>query len=36
MRWFGHVQRRPLEAPIYSGIIRRDTMERKTERPMLI
>jgi hypothetical protein len=23
LRWFGHVQRRPAEAPIYNGVIRR-------------
>jgi hypothetical protein len=22
LRWFGHMQRRPSEAPIYSGVIR--------------
>ena len=22
LRWFGHVQRRPPEAPVYSGILR--------------
>jgi hypothetical protein len=24
LRWFGHVQRRPLEAPVHRGVISRD------------
>jgi hypothetical protein len=24
LRWFGYVHRRPLEAPVHGGIIRRD------------
>jgi hypothetical protein len=29
LRWFGHIQRRPVEAPIYSGVIRRTGNERR-------
>jgi hypothetical protein len=29
LRWFGHIQRRPAEAPIHSGVIRRSGNEKK-------
>jgi hypothetical protein len=32
LRWFGHVQRRPLEAPVHSGILRRDSNGQWKER----
>jgi len=36
LRWFGHVQRRPPEAPVRSGILRRDSnMKRGRGRPKL-
>jgi hypothetical protein len=36
LRWFGHVHRRPLEAPVHRGIIRRDNnVKRGTCRPNL-
>ncbi|WVZ49731.1 LOW QUALITY PROTEIN: hypothetical protein U9M48_001062, partial [Paspalum notatum var. saurae] len=36
LRWFGHVQRRPLEAPVHSGIIRRNNnVKRGRGRPNL-
>ena len=36
LRWFGHVQRRPPEAPVHSGIIRRNNdAKRGRGRPSL-
>jgi hypothetical protein len=36
LRWFGHIQRRPIEAPVRSGVIRRfDNEKRDRERPNL-
>jgi len=36
LRWFGHVQRRPPEAPVHSGIIRRNNeVKRGRGRPNL-
>jgi hypothetical protein len=36
LRWFGHIQQRPAEAPVRSGIIRRiDNMRRGRGRPNL-
>ena len=36
MRWFGHVQRRPLEAPVCSGILSQDSnVKRGRGRPKL-
>jgi hypothetical protein len=36
LRWFGHVHRRPLEAPVHIGIIRRDNnVKRGRGRPNL-
>ena len=36
LRWFGHVQRRPLEAPVRSGVLRRaDNVKRTRDRPNL-
>ena len=36
LRWFGHVQRRPLEAPVRSGILSQDSnVKRGRERPKL-
>ena len=36
LRWFGHVQRRPLEAPVRSGILSQDSnVKRGRGRPML-
>jgi hypothetical protein len=29
LRWFGHIQRRPVEAPVCSGVIRRTGNERR-------
>jgi hypothetical protein len=29
LRWFGHIQRRPAEAPIRSGVIRRSGNEKR-------
>jgi hypothetical protein len=29
LRWFGHIQRRPAEAPVHSGIIRRSGNEKR-------
>jgi hypothetical protein len=29
LRWFGHIQQRPAEAPVYSGVIRRTCNERR-------
>jgi hypothetical protein len=29
LRWFGHIQRRPAEAPVYSGVIRRSGNEKR-------
>jgi hypothetical protein len=29
LRWFGHIQRRPMEAPIRSGIISQTGTEKK-------
>ena len=36
LRWFGHVQQRPLEAPVRSGILSQDSnVKRGRGRPML-
>ena len=36
LRWFGHVQRRPLEAPVRSGVLKRvDKLKRGRGRPKL-
>ena len=36
LRWFGHVQRRPPEAPMHSGILKHDiNMRRGRGRPKL-
>ena len=36
LRWFGHVQRRPPEAPVRSGILRQDSnVKRGRVRPKL-
>ena len=36
LRWFGHVQRRPPEAPVHSGILKHDSnMRRGRGRPKL-
>ena len=36
LRWFGHVQRRPSEAPVRSGVLRRtDNIRRGRGRPHL-
>jgi hypothetical protein len=36
LRWFGHIQRRPAEAPVRSGVIRRFSNEKRgRERPKL-
>jgi hypothetical protein len=36
LRWFAHIQRRPTEAPIRSGVIRRSGNEKRgRERPNL-
>ena len=36
LRWFGHVQRRPSEAPVRSGILSQDSnMKRDGGRPKL-
>ena len=36
LRWFGHVQRRPLEAPVHCGVLSRDiNVRRGTGRPKL-
>jgi hypothetical protein len=36
LRWFGHIQQRPAEAPIHNGIIRRtDNEKRDRGRPNL-
>jgi hypothetical protein len=29
LRWFGHIQRRPAEAPVHSGVIRRSGNEKR-------
>ena len=29
LRWFGHVQRRPSEAPVHRGVLSRDTNVRR-------
>jgi hypothetical protein len=29
LRWFGHIQRRPTEAPVRSGVIRRSGNEKR-------
>jgi hypothetical protein len=29
LRWFGHIQRRPAEAPVCSGVIRRSDNEKR-------
>jgi hypothetical protein len=31
-RWFGHIQRKPAEAPVHSGVIRRISNERRSRR----
>jgi hypothetical protein len=37
LRWFGHIQRRPAEAPVHSGVIRRSGNEKRDRwRPNLI
>jgi hypothetical protein len=37
LRWFGHIQWRPADTPIHSGVIRRtDNEMRGIERPNLI
>jgi hypothetical protein len=37
LRWFGHIQRRPTEAPVRSGVIRRSGNEKRGRgRPNLI
>ena len=37
MRWFGHVQRKPPEAPVHSGVLKRvDKVKRGRCRPKLI
>jgi hypothetical protein len=37
LRWFGHIQRRPVEAPVRSGVIRRSGNEKRGRgRPNLI
>jgi hypothetical protein len=36
LRWFGHVQRRPPEAPVHSGVLKRvDNVKRGRGRPKL-
>jgi hypothetical protein len=36
LRWFGHVQRRPLEAPVRSGVLKRaDNVKSGRGRPKL-
>ena len=36
LRWFGHVQRRPPEAPVHSGVLKRvDKIKRGRGRPKL-
>jgi hypothetical protein len=36
LRWFGHVQRRPPEAPVRSGVLKRaDNVKRDRGRPKL-
>jgi hypothetical protein len=36
LRWFGYVQRRPLEAPVHSGVLKRvDNVKRGGGRPKL-
>jgi hypothetical protein len=32
LRWFGHIQRRPAEAPVYSGVTRRSGNEKRDRR----
>jgi hypothetical protein len=29
LRWFEHIQRRPAEAPVHSGVIRRSSNEKR-------
>ena len=37
LRWFGHVQRRPPEAPVRSGVLKRvDNVKKGRGRPRLI
>lgn len=31
LRWFGHIQRRPAEAPVYRGVLRQDINVREVE-----
>ena len=36
LRWFGHIQRRPPEAPVRSGVLKRaDKVKRGRDRPKL-
>jgi hypothetical protein len=36
LRWFGHVQRRPLEAPVHCGVLSQvNNMRKGRERPKL-
>jgi hypothetical protein len=36
LSWFGHIQRRPAEAPVHSGVIRQSGNEKRgRERPNL-
>ena len=36
LRWFGHVQQRPPEAPVHSGVLKRvDNVKRGRGRPKL-
>ena len=36
LRWFGHIKRRPLEAPVRSGVLKRvDKVKRSKGRPKL-
>jgi hypothetical protein len=37
LRWFGHIQRRPAEAPVRSGVIKQSSNEKRGRgRPNLI
>ena len=36
LRWFGHIQRRPPDAPVCSGVLKRvDNVKRGRDRPNL-
>ena len=36
LKWFGHIQRRPPEAPVHSGVLKRvDKVKRDRGRPKL-